>query len=88
MRVNYSGRSLIVVSPEELNQYQGGEPVKFKDGELVKAQDDSRVYVIANGQRHWIPSEEAFAKFGYRWDNIVVTSAQAVDIHPAGEDIE
>lgn len=87
MKTNYSNRVLTQVNPNILDQYLDGEPVKFNDGELVKAQGDSKVYVISSGKRRWISTEEAFAKFGYKWDNIIVTSSKAVEIHPLGVDI-
>jgi len=88
MVVNFKHKVLTQVSPEELDQYVTGSPVKFKDGELIKAKDGSKVYVISDGFRRWVKSEEAFANFAYKWDNIIVTSQQAVNIHPLGEDIE
>lgn len=88
MLANFKGKILTQVSPEELDQYQDGLPVKFKDGELIKASNDSKVYVIAGGYRRWIKTAEAFAKFRYKWDNIIVTTEPAVNLHPLGEDIE
>ena len=88
MAANFKGKILTPVSPEELDRYQTGLPVKFKDGELIRSVSDSKVYVISDGYRRWIKSEEAFANFAYKWDNIIVTSEQAVNIHPLGEDIE
>lgn len=87
MDANYSQRVLTQVSPDILDQYPKGLPVKFRDGELIKVKDDSKVYVISDGKRRWVKSEEAFANFGYKWDNIIVTSKQAVNIHFLGEDI-
>ncbi|OGY45859.1 MAG: hypothetical protein A2731_01925 [Candidatus Buchananbacteria bacterium RIFCSPHIGHO2_01_FULL_39_8] len=88
MEANFPKRILTQVSPEELDQYQTGAPVKFKDGELIKSREGSEVYVISNGNRRWIKSEEAFAKYSYKWDNIIVTSQQAVNIHPLDEEVE
>lgn len=87
MIANFKDRVLTQVSPQILDQYQNGLPVKFKDGELIKSETDSRVYVISEGWRRWVASEEGFANFGYKWDNIIVTNQQAVNIHPLGEDI-
>lgn len=75
-------------SPAELAAYELGEPVKFKDGELVKSFNDSRIFVISDGQRRWIRDEATFAHFGYQWNNIVETSAQAVEAHPMGEELK
>ena len=88
MKANYPNRILTQVSPEELDQYQTGSPVKFRDGTLVRASNDSKVYVIANGIRRWVQDEAAFANFGYKWDNIITTSQQAVLVHELGEPIE
>jgi len=88
MQANFKKKVLTAVAPEELDNYSTGEPVKFKDGELIKAKNDSKVYVIADGYRRWIKSEKAFANFTYKWDNIIETSENAVNIHPLGEDIE
>ena len=88
MKVNFPGKILTSVSPEELDKYQTGEPVKFKDGELIKAAGDSKVYVIAGGFRRWIKTARAFANFSYKWDNIITTTPQAVAVHPLGEDLE
>jgi len=88
MEANFSDKILTAISPEVLADYTTGQPVKFKDGELVQAANDSKVYVISNGTRRWIKSETAFAEFSYKWDNIIITSPAAVNVHPLGEDIE
>jgi hypothetical protein len=88
MKVNFKDRILTQISPKELEDYPLGDPVKFRDGEIVKGDGDSKVYVISDGYRRWVKTAEAFAKFGYKWDNIIATTAQAVNIHPLGEDIE
>ncbi len=88
MNVNFQNRPLIKINQTEIDKYQIGEPIKFRDGEIIKADNDSKVYVISDGHRRWIKTTDAFAKFGYKWDNIVTTNQRAVDIHPLGEDIE
>ncbi len=88
MDAKFKGKVLTQVSPEELDQYLTGLPIKFEDGELIKIKDGSKVYVISDGFRRWIKSESAFANFAYKWDNIIETSQLAVNIHPLGEDIE
>jgi len=87
MTASFKGRILTQVGPEILDQYPEGPPVKFKDGELVKDKSDSKVYVISEGRRRWVKTEEAFANFGYKWDNIIETNFQAVNIHPLGQDV-
>ncbi|NUM25390.1 MAG: hypothetical protein HUU49_02065 [Candidatus Buchananbacteria bacterium] len=88
MESRFPKKVLTQVAPEILDQYQTGDPVKFRDGELIQAQGDSKVYVVAGGYRRWVKTEAAFAKFSYKWDNIITTSAQALTVHPLGEDVE
>lgn len=88
MNANFNNRSLFKVSPIEIEKYQIGDPVKFRDGEIVKADNDLKVYVISGGMRRWVKTAEGFAKFGYKWDNLITTSAKAIEIHPLGQDIE
>lgn len=88
MKANYPGRVLTAVSPEELEKYLTADPVKFKDGELIKSFEKPNVYVISDGFRRPIISGEVFENLGYKWDNIISTSQKAVDIHPLGEVIQ
>jgi hypothetical protein len=85
MAINYPNRTLIKLTPEELTEYQTGEPVKFKDGTLIKPKEYAEVYVVSNGKRRWLPDEATFIGLGYKWENIVTTSYQAVALHPLGD---
>lgn len=85
MQINYPGRTLIKLSPEELNQYTTADPVKFKDGTLIKPVEYPEVYVISNGKRRWVPDEATFLGLGYKWSNIITTSYKAVSLHPLGD---
>jgi len=87
MNSNFKGRKLTVVNPEELNKYPLGQPIKFKDGELVMTTSSSTIYVISNGERRPIISAEVFDKLGYKWENIIKTSDKALEIHPLGSPI-
>lgn len=50
---------------------------------LVKAIDESPVYVIENGVRRWIPSEAIFIARGYSWN--YVRTLSSLDAYPLGE---
>lgn len=44
----------------------------LKDGSLVRGKGDTKVYVLKNGSRRWIPSPEIFAGYGHlRWQDII-----------------
>lgn len=88
MAANYPGKVLTQASSKELDKYTTGEAVAFRDGELVRARDDNKIYVISNGYRRWITTETAFANLGYQWNNVIMTSQAVLTLHPLGEDIE
>lgn len=50
---------------------------------LIKSPSDAKVYLITNGKKAWIPSEQAFLGAGLRWDDIVVISQAQVDYYSA-----
>jgi hypothetical protein len=84
LKVNYSEKRIIQVAATDLDAFATGAPILFPDGTLIKANNAPAVYVIAAGKRRPIMSEKAFAKFGYRWDNVIVTSQKAVELHELG----
>lgn len=78
----------ITVDEASIGQYQIGEPVKFKDGDLVSYRGASSVYVISNGERRPIASKAVFDSLGYQWSNIIWTTERAVLVHEPGEIID
>jgi hypothetical protein len=87
LNANFKNKVLTKVSSAELEKIENGDPVKFRDGELIKVKNEPAVYVISNGYRRPVNSAAAFAKFGYKWHNIIATSQAAVEVHPLGESI-
>lgn len=85
MEANYPSLKPIPTNPVNIAVYPVGDPVIFNDGELVKANDSSEVFVISNGMKRPILSGEDFEALGYHWDNIISTSAKALSLHPRGE---
>lgn len=47
---------------------------------LFQAHGDHRVYEIVGERRHWIPSQDAFASYGFRWDQVKKVSSSERDI--------
>ncbi|MFA5076542.1 MAG: hypothetical protein WC480_03960 [Patescibacteria group bacterium] len=69
--INYPGRKVVTISPEELEDYQLGPQIKIKDGVLLKTETMSQVYVVSGGKIRWIADEKTFNDLGYRWSNII-----------------
>lgn len=84
----FKNRNIVKVDQASIDQYPKGEPVKFKDGDLVTSPNANGIYVISNGQRRGIRSKAAFEALGYKWQNVIKTTDQALFIHPEGEPID
>lgn len=85
LEANWPGRKIVPTASDDLDDLPLGDPVKFRDGTLVKAPDDPSVYVIEGGQRRSIPSEEVFLGYGYQWSSVITTSDRSLSLHPLGE---
>jgi hypothetical protein len=83
----FANKKIVQVSSDELKKYPTGEPVKFKDGELVVGQSSPTVYFISNGERRPIPSEEVFNSLGFKWGNIIKTTDKILSVQPVGSPI-
>ncbi|MBT5338353.1 hypothetical protein HN858_00155 [Candidatus Falkowbacteria bacterium] len=78
LKLNYPQYNLTQVSPEELSKFPNQDPVKLKNGILVKAESGSAVYVISNEQKRPIVSGSVFEKLGYRWENVHIVDEKSL----------
>lgn len=83
----FAGKKIIRVSEREVDQYPAGDPVTFRDGEVITAKGERSVYFISNGQKRPIASREAFTTLGLKWSNVIRTTQRALEIHPTGEPV-
>lgn len=58
-------------------------PPVFSENELLRAKGDSKVYVVKNGKKLWIPSPEAFLVAGYEWQRIKEVEVNIFETVPA-----
>lgn len=87
LKTVFSGRKPIKIDESELKQYVSGEPVKFKDGTLVKSKNNSAVYFISDGKLRPIPSEEIFLAYNWKWGNVVATTDKILALYETGAPI-
>ncbi len=76
--------NLTLVDDSEINSFRPGDPLTFRDSEIITSPGTRAVYVISNGQRRRITSSDVFNSLGYKWENIVYTSDAALMLHPEG----
>jgi len=84
IKANYPGKKILSGHSEELEKYPKGEPIKFKDGTLIKSQDNDIVYLIAGNKKLPIEDDKSFESRGYKWNKIIETNQIAVNLHPTG----
>jgi len=88
-RSQFGQRRAIPVSPEELDKYQLGDKIGFKDGELVASKNKGgAIYFISNGQRLPISSWAAFKAFNFNLKNVLRVDDQSLALHPVGQPLE
>lgn len=76
------------LSEEALLLIPEGLPLQFQDGTLVQMEGRPDVYVISEGKRRPITSEQAFLAYGWSWKNIIVADSRSVELHEIGLAIE
>ncbi|MEK7665415.1 MAG: M23 family metallopeptidase [Patescibacteria group bacterium] len=58
------------------------------NGTLVKTPDDNNVYLVEDGERRWIESEDVFWDLGYDFSEVVLISPDELDCMDVGEAID
>ncbi len=84
----FPNRSVKQVTPSELSQYLEGPALLFPDGYLIKSPEHEVVYLISDGKRSPIPSEEVFYSHGLNFKNVVTVSKTTVELHKLGQTLE
>ena len=72
------------IDPTFLRSIPEGLPFGVVEGSIVRGSTGEKVYVIENGLRRWIPTLTTFFVRGYRWENLVVLSDEALNSIPLG----
>ncbi len=88
----FPNRPILRATAEELSLYYRGEPIKFRDGEIIATKDPNSihrsVFVVSNGVKRPIANREAFDALGYKWKNIIWTSDRVLSMYETGESVD
>ncbi len=55
---------------------------------LIRAAGDTKVYLLASGKKHWIPSLAVFNNKGYKWENVIIVNQVEKESIEEGELVE
>jgi hypothetical protein len=83
----FKGRTITRGTVAELEKYTTGPAVTFDNGELIKSDSVSTVYLVSEGQKRPFLSGDTFETLGYKWSNIITVSPQHLASYPPGEPV-
>lgn len=81
---NFPYDNITDTDSSELNAFNFGDPVKLRDGTLVKGYNNPAVYIVSRGKRLPIVNAATFEAMGYCWDNIITINDRVLNLHPLG----
>jgi len=88
LKTNYPDQIKTLVDSMELNIMEIGDPIKFKDGTIIKEQKAPTVYIVSDGKLHAIKNEKIFQEFHYNWKDIIIVPKSIIDGYELGELID
>lgn len=78
--INRHGTTLATAMPD-------ARALVFRDGLVVKEEDDPEIYVYQDGEFRWLSSLDAFERRGYTWEDVHVVDDGFLDDYPIGAPI-
>ncbi|HCC23242.1 TPA: hypothetical protein DF272_03620 [Candidatus Falkowbacteria bacterium] len=88
MRINYPGYRLIPVDAVELENFDDGDMIGYREGALLKGSDKPTVYVVSGATRRPIVSGEVFERLGYKWTDVYTVSEGSLVVLPLGQSVD
>lgn len=88
LRANFNHWKIKKVTQKTLEKYEQSDPVLFKDGVLVKQDGDDRVFIISNGQKRPIISQDDFAALGFDFSQVIMSNGSTLDLLSTGDTID
>jgi len=87
LKTLFSGDAPTKVNDSQLGVYGVGQPLRFKDGTLIRGKKDPSVYFVSNGKLRPIPSEEIFLAYNWNWSNVISTADKVLSLYEIGAPI-
>lgn len=86
-KANFPNLKIETVAQVDLQNYQPGQIMKYKDGTLLNVNGGKTVYVMEKGKKRPIASEEVFTGFGYNKKNILIIDEIIGSLHENGANV-
>jgi len=88
LNLYFKGRKSKALTDKQLATFRTVEPYRLRDGELIKSDKGSAVFVAENGMLRPILSGDVFEQLGWQWRNVVMLPQAVLDLHPQGTPVE
>lgn len=75
------------LAPPELAYFPNSTPLLFPNGTLLTSKESSDVYLVKNGERHFITSFRLFQKLEANPDSVLEVEKKIIELHPKGNPI-
>lgn len=86
-KANFPNLKIEKGSSTDLEGLEEGEPLIIRDGTLVGAKGNSKIYVVEKGKKRHIANEKVFLGLGYKWSNIIWTDEMTLAPYLTGEPV-
>lgn len=86
--IKYKGKAIIKSTNEELSQFTEGLDDKLQDGTIITGLNGGGIFIISNSERREIQTKELFNDLGFKEENIIKISDDAIVVHSLGFPLE
>lgn len=84
----FKGRKAKSLTDKQLATFRTIEPYLLHDGELVKSDKNTAVYVVENSILRPIQSGAVFEELGWQWRNVLTLPDALIQLHQIGAPVE
>lgn len=84
-KINFPNLKIEKASLSILSSLERSSPISFNNGTLVGVKGMNRIYIVENGLKRHIASEDIFSGLGYNWDNVIWVEEITLSSYPDGE---
>jgi hypothetical protein len=88
LNLYFKGMKAKSLTEKQLDTFKTIEPYRLRDGELVKSDKASTVYVVENATLRPITSGTVFEQLGWQWRNVITLPDALIQAHAVGAAVE
>jgi len=88
LNLYFKGLKAKTLTDKQLATFKTIEPYRLRDGELVKGEKGTTVYVVENTVLRPISSGDVFEQLGWQWRNVINVPDALITSYEVGETVE